>query len=89
MKIKPEHVAHMKAAINGFLADNPDIVGRYETGNFPRSDKVKNLETRFLFDLLHAANLTGFVCETIYPYANDTHLRTALKSICPKVVKRY
>ena len=89
MKIKPEHVAIMKTAIDNVLLENPGIVADYETGNFPRSDYVKNLQTRFCFDLGYKARLSSFYCTTLYTYANDTHIFTALKSICPKVTRKY
>ena len=89
MKITKEHVAIMEIAINEVLAKYPNLVTEYENGNFPRADKVKDLQKRFCFDLMFGAGLNSFVCDTISPYANGTHLFTALKSICPKVTRKY
>lgn len=92
MKIKPEHLEHMKSAIEQLLVNSGGaeyVVQRYESGQFPRADVVKDLQKRFCFDLLYSAGLTSFVCGTIYSYANDNHLYTALKSICPKVERKY
>jgi len=89
MKIRLEHREVMRAKIEQVLADNPDIVTRYETGKFYKSDRVKDLQERFCFDLFHAAGLTRFACENIYVYATDNHISTALRSMCPVVTKRY
>ena len=41
---------------------------------------------RFIFDLSHAANLSDFICERIYPYANDEHLYTALRKAAEDII---
>ena len=56
-----------------------EVVRKYETGNFSLSDKVKDLNTRFVWDMLWLGGLGGFICKNIYAYANDTHITTALK----------
>lgn len=89
MKVKPEHREYMQKRIEEYLRNHPDMVKRYETGNFPRSDKVKDLQTRFNADLFYAAGMCSWECDVLYKYANDTHINSALRSICPKVVKRY
>jgi hypothetical protein len=92
MKIKPEHLTHMKAVIDKFIEANGGkevLIEKYETGDFPRSETVKDLNTRFCFDMLYRANLLLWVIDNIYPYANDAHIETALKSILPKLVKKY
>ena len=89
MKITKEHLKHMQSAINRVLINNPKVVGMYEEGNFHNADRVKDLQKRFCFDLSYAAGLTKFYCETIYKYCDDTHIYTALKAICPKVVRKY
>ena len=92
MKIAEGHYDAMKAAIesipdvHGMSLD--DIAVSYEHGKFPRADKVKDLQKRFCFDLLHAANVSELVHE-IYEYANDDHIFAALKRICPKVTRAY
>lgn len=71
MKIKPEHVAHMKAAIlaNSKAPTLPSYLARGLT------------EKRWRWDLFYAAGLSSWVCANIYPYANDEHIDTALRSI--------
>lgn len=89
LKIKQEHLEYLKTEINKVLIKYPKLVDEYEHGDFPRADKVKDLQKRFSFDLLYGAGLTKWVCDNIYPYANDDHIYSALKTFCPKVVKHY
>jgi len=92
MKITKEHYATMKreidAVLNKYNADNK-LVHEYEAGQFARADKVKDLQKRFCFDLLYGAGLNNFVSDSLYPYLNDDHIYTALRSICPKVTRKY
>lgn len=83
MKIKPEHLEHMRKRIAVLLSLNPELVKAYQEGNFPNSDRVKDLQKRFCFDLCFMAGLTPWICEHVYPYANDDHVYTALKAVCP------
>jgi hypothetical protein len=91
LKIKPEHIAHIRSTIESKMAtlDMPAIIEDYETGNFWRSDVTTNLQLRFNWDLLSAAGLLPFVCSTIHAYANDDHVSTVLKQVCPKITRRY
>ena len=91
MKIKPEHRDHIHNTIKAHLdrLDMPAIIEAYETGNFPRSNVTSDLQLRFNWDCLHGAGLTPYVCSTIYPYANDDHINTVLKQVCPELTRRY
>lgn len=91
MKIKPDHFAHIKAAIDTTIAKHGEnaIIAAYEHGEFPRAEQVKDLQRRLCFDLLYASGLTPWVCDNVYSYVNDEHLFTALKKICPTVTRRY
>ena len=88
-KITPEHQEKIKTEISMILAKYPDIQNTYEQGKFARADKVKDLQRRFCFDLLFATGLNSWICDNIYSYANDAHLYSFLKSICPKVERKY
>lgn len=92
MKIKTEHYAILESAINDVLAVHNakgELMRCYESGDFHKSEAVKDLQKRFCFDVLFGTGLNKFVCDELYPYMDDNHLYTALKSICPKVIKRY
>ncbi|MCH8329311.1 MAG: carbon-nitrogen hydrolase family protein [Nanoarchaeota archaeon] len=85
MKIKPEHLKVIRDAVNVILERNPNAVQTYETVQFPKSERVKDLQTRFNWDLFHAAN----VQINLHDYLNDGHISTALKAICPTVTRHY
>ena len=91
MKIKPEHYAHIKAAIGATITKHGEstIIAVYENGEFARAEQVKDLQRRLCFDLLFASGLNSWACDNVYTYANDDHLFTALKKICPTVTRRY
>lgn len=89
MKILEDHLDHLRGKIVGFLKSNPDFVKRYETGDFARADKVKDLQKRFCFDVMYCSGLTPFIADTLYTYMDDTHVYTALKCVCPKVTRKY
>jgi hypothetical protein len=92
MKIKKEHFDHLQTRINQVLDkynDQSQLVAEYEQGLFPRSEKTKDLQRRFCFDLLYGAGLTKFVCDELYSYLNDDHIYTALKAIVPSVSRNY
>ncbi len=91
MKIKPDHLQFLKVAVDETLAvhnSKGELVVAYERGEFSNSEKTKDLQRRFCFDILFATGLTKWVCKNLYPYLNDEHLYTALKALCPKVIDR-
>ena len=81
MKIKPEHYEHMEKAIN-------EVLSRYEEQGKPSTYqwyKAHGLtDERYRWDIAYAAGLTTFFCKTVYLYANDKHIDTALKNITGK-----
>ena len=89
MKMKQEHFDHMKSEIERVLAKYPDLARGYEQGLFPHSDKVHDLQTRFNHDLAFGAGLTKFICDTLYPYLEDSHIKTALNKICPTIERKF
>jgi hypothetical protein len=71
-----EHVAPL---------DTPERRVSYLTGDFPRSDQVKDLDKRYRWDLYWYAvrcshNLPDTINDAGY---DDAHLDTALRSIVP------
>ena len=89
MKIKAEHLQHLKTEIEPILLKYDRLIEEYETGQFSRSEKVQDLQKRFCFDLLQGAGLSRWVSDNLYPYMNDSHLYTALKAVCPTIEKRF
>ena len=45
----------------------------------------KNLEARLRWEIWYAAGLTRFACDTLYKYANDDHIDTALRRIIAEI----
>lgn len=90
MKITQKDLDLMEKEINKFWLtnDKEKVVTAYETGNFPRSDKVKDLQKRFCWDLFYYARLERFSHDR-FKGLNDEHLFTALRKICPKVERKY
>lgn len=91
MKITKGHFGFLKSEIEKFLLTKniSIIVNNYETGKFMNSDKVKDLQKRFCLDIFYAAKLPSHFISDFYKYGNDENLYTALKMICPKVIKKY
>lgn len=91
MKIRPEHYAHMKQAIAAVADQIPDMRVRIANDprvkyrNFEWNAFVHHAERRLRWDLSYKAGLTQYICDNVYPYANDTHLDTALRSIMREI----
>lgn len=75
MKIKPEHYAYMRDTIR----DRVDMSAVREA--IMADGRYKDFDARFRWDCLHRAGLVPWVCEHVYPYANDDHIDTALRRI--------
>ena len=71
MKITPEHVEHIRSAVAPF--DTTELRAEYVAAGFSAR--------RYGFDLLYRAKLSSWLCNTVYRYANDDHIATALRSI--------
>ena len=71
MKISSEHREYMKEAI--FKKGN--------TATWPIYKKTGHSYSRWLWDILHNANIGPWLNTNIYPYANDANIETALRSI--------
>jgi len=96
MKMKEHDFNHIKDCIEkviGFYGKD-HLIKTYEIGNFSNSNKVKDLQMRFCFDIFHTtsrevAGFREYVNKISYAYLNDDHIYTALKIICPQVTKKY
>ena len=92
MKIKPNDLAILKAAV--MPQDTPELraqyVEAYKAGKLPN---VRDLDTRYRWDLLHRSKLKigdgrGMAGDVnLYAYMNDDHVNTALKSFIPALVQ--
>ena len=92
MKMKSEHFEYLKTAITSHLLKHPDLVNNYEKGLFPRSEKVKDLQVRFNWNLLFNGVDAQWLSDALLysrESLNDANITTALKRICPKVTRKY
>lgn len=71
MKMQPSHFAHLQQALAPLDTD------------FHRSRyAAAGLSTRrYQWDMVRHAGLMSWLCDTLYPYLNDTHIQTALNKI--------
>lgn len=77
MKIAPDHYVVIRDAISAL----PNEAVAAHKLSLRDDARVNDLGKRFRWDLLHAARLTPWVCSTLYPYMNDSHLDTALRAV--------
>lgn len=89
MKMITKDYQALKADINVVLEKNPNAVAGYEAGKFPRSEHVKDLQVRFVWDLFYALPNHREYADHFYTYLHDAHIQTALKKICPTVIRNY
>lgn len=92
MKISVNNLTELKRLIELYFEENggkEKIIENYESGNFKNANKVQDLQTRFMWDLLWASGGIDFIDKLYEAGLNDNHITTALKNICPKVIKKY
>ncbi len=88
MKITKAHQAHISTAIVQSITKLAEK--RKQTVQETLHDHIAyvrreglyhELEKRIRWDLFSAAGLSRWVCDNVYPYANDTHVDTVLRNI--------
>lgn len=83
MKMSREDYSLLERHIAAVLSKNPTAVEMYQEGRFQRADKVKCLQRRFCWDLYWASGV-----KLAGDYDNS-HIETALRRVCPAVVRGY
>lgn len=83
MKIKPEHYSHMLEECRHVARHMPYNRAEYiaRISSIPNIEKSTDPDKRYRWDLMYAAGLSRYVCDNVYPYANDDHIDTALRQI--------
>jgi hypothetical protein len=76
MKIKAEHYSHM---LESMRVLSPKIAAYSQT--LKQDTRIKDFNKRLRWDWFNAAVKCSWTCAEVYPYANDSHIDTALKSI--------
>ena len=86
MKITKEHYNFMKQEIAKIWSkEKHDCHVKFVANE----GKAKVTSKRVRWDWSYYANLTAFICDSIYTYANDQHLDTALKSIISELEEQH
>ncbi len=79
MKIPAHEVETLRQRIAPL--DTVEERARYRAGDFPRADRVKDLDKRYRWDLMSASSCL-IVCQWYDTYdANDSHVDTVLRKI--------
>ena len=96
MLVTKEIQEKFKAELNKFLelrGINMDtVLTAYESGNFPRSESVKDLHKRMAFDLFYVINKANdyYFSDAIRDIGgNNDHIYTMLKKVIPAVTRKY
>lgn len=76
MKVTVKHRAELRRRFAA--VDTPERREVYRTGQFPRADRVKDLDKRYRWDLLWAVNGDDVIGDGIY---TDAHIDTALRTL--------
>jgi hypothetical protein len=77
MKIQPTELEALRNLLTPL--DTPEIRQAYREGRFPRADRVKDLDTRYRWDLFYFAR--GY--RVLPGDLTDSHIDTALRRIVP------
>jgi len=85
MKISKERLELWQAAITPL--DTAELRARYAARDIPRAATVRDIDTRYRFDLLNAAVMLGRLtwADVFGDGMNDAHRLTALRQIVPAI----
>lgn len=85
LKIKPEHFRQLKELLEPH--DTPQRREAYRAGDFPRADRVKDLNVRYRWDLLYSVPyvLRCTLFEQMYEYLEDSHIDSAMRHAVPEL----
>lgn len=83
MKIKPEHYLEMRLAIEGIASK---LAAHREFLLSPKNPRPpKDIDMRLRWDAISFAKGDKWICDNLYPYANDDHIDTALRKIMAEI----
>jgi O-methyltransferase involved in polyketide biosynthesis len=80
MKITDEHYNHLKTVMSTFA----NLIKGHRD-YLVVEGKAKDIEKRLRWDVLKSAVPSVWICDNLYPYINDTHIDTALRSIMKEI----
>lgn len=90
MKITTQHYNALNDSITEILIGfaGMRLIANYEEGDFIRSDRVKDLNARFRWDLYWNC-VDSELREELDTYLKTDHIDTALRSIVPTIERKY
>ena len=77
MKIRPAHYTFIRDA---FATVPAETIAKHRAF-IVKEGKAKDIEKRLRWDLAYSANLSKWLCDNIYSYADDSHIDTAFRTI--------
>ena len=80
MKLPKEAIEELRSAIAPL--DTTEMRERYRSGDFHRSEHVKDHDKRYRWDLLAMSGFQVWILYDLYD-VNDNHIDTALRAIVP------
>lgn len=89
MKMSAQTFTALEAAMKPLFTEK--AIEQYETGEFLRADKVKDLNMRFRWDAYWCVRATHEDIRKAIREENltDAHIDTALRKIAPTITRRY
>jgi len=81
MKLDRDTLDRMRDAIAPL--DTPQMRERYRAGDFPRADRVRDLDKRYRWDIYYAAG--GYRLLPEDDSLTDAHIDTALRRVVPSL----
>ena len=81
MKITPDELSVIRDAVAPF--DTASNRAAYREGRFPRAEATRDIDTRYRWDLFHAAGGWRLSAPLYDRGCNDSHIDTALRAIVP------
>lgn len=91
MKMSPATFTLIEVALDGLPIDMERERARYEARDIPRADCVKDIDTRFRWDLYWAANRSvdnALSDATTREQLTNAHINTALRQLVPPLKER-
>jgi len=83
MKIQPVHYQAIKAK---FVANLAKFAEHRAFLLSPENKRpAKDIEMRLRWDALNQLFGAKYICDTLYPYLNDTHIDSALRNIMAEI----
>ncbi len=75
MKMTPTHYEDLKQKVSVFVSQIPDHIDRLK-----KDPKVKDLNTRLLWDVFHATKIMNQYSYQEFDYS-DAHIETAMRAV--------